>query len=179
MNKLIGITGRAGAGKDTLAKHMVEKYNFKTISFAQPIRDALAAMMGITQEQFQHPLKEQVITEIGKSPRQMMQTLGTEWGRQLVNPDLWLILAERKMRQYWDEGYNVVITDVRFNNEAELVQRLGGVIVLLIRDDGSKTSQTTHASESGISSGFVDRVLLNNSEVADLYAEFDEVFVNG
>lgn len=177
MNKLIGITGRAGAGKDTLATHLVANYNFKTISFAQPIRDALSAMMGITKEQFQHPLKEAVIPAIGKSPRQMMQTLGTEWGRQLVNPDLWLILAEQKMRQYWDAGYNVAITDVRFENEAALVRRLGGVIVRVVRnDDDSMTQHTSHASEAGITPVPGDRILFNNGEISDLFTQFDEVF---
>jgi hypothetical protein len=57
-------------------------------------------MLGLKDEHFfDRQLKETPLPVIGKSPREIMQTLGTEWGRRLVNPDLWVCLAEREVEK--------------------------------------------------------------------------------
>ena len=87
---IIGLTGFKGCGKSTVAEIMEERFGYKTRSFATPIKDMLRAM-GLSREELYDPeIKERVIEDFGKSPREMMQTLGTEWGRMLVSSDIWV-----------------------------------------------------------------------------------------
>ena len=89
--QLIGLTGPAGCGKDTIANFLMETHGFVQIALADPLRDGLKAMLGVTDEQLhRRDLKEAPIDWIGRSPRELLQTLGTEWGREHVAADLWL-----------------------------------------------------------------------------------------
>jgi hypothetical protein len=160
-------TGKAGSGKDTAANFLKQHYNFKSVAFADPIRAGMRAICGLEDKHFQHPEKEVVLPEFGKSPRQMMQTLGTEWGRVSVNQDLWLILAGKKVAEYKEAGYNVVITDVRFENEAEWLRSQGGVLVHVIRPNAGTTPHG-HASEAGVKQEAKDFLIYNTGTLEDL-----------
>lgn len=166
---LIGIAGLAGSGKDTVADFLKAHRNFKSVAFADPIRAGMKAITGLTDEYFQHPAKEVVLDIFGKSPRQMMQTLGTEWGRNSVNEDLWLILAGMKVDTHHDEGYNVAITDVRFENEAAYIRNNGGCIWHIKR--GTAGTKHLHASEAGVAFDEGDEVVNNNGTLAELYEQ--------
>jgi hypothetical protein len=168
---LIGLTGKAGSGKDTVADYLAASRSFAKIAFADPIRRGIGVMFGLPPTSFQHPHKEEAIASFGKSPRQMMQTLGTEWGRNLVHPDVWLILAKELTQTNLGDGQSVVITDVRFENEAQLIRSLGGVIWHLNRTVAG--TQHSHISESGIDFAQGDRYIGNNNSIADLHAFVD------
>ena len=124
--KIIGLSGKARSGKDTAAGMLKTAFNAKTVAFADPIRDAMRVLFDFNEEHFNGSLKEVVVPWIGKSPRQLMQTLGTEWGRNIVNNDIWRILAARKIEQITDSFDHAVVTDVRFENEAEMIRSMGG-----------------------------------------------------
>lgn len=91
---LIGFTGRAQVGKDTAAAHLRAAHGFRQIAFADPLRAMLQTGFGLTAKDFEPGRKEELLPLIGKSPRQLMQSMGTEWGRTLVSPDVWVTLAE-------------------------------------------------------------------------------------
>jgi hypothetical protein len=145
---LIGLTGPAGAGKDTVAAFLVRDYDFVTMSFASPIKDALVSMFGLDRDAFTGTAKEAPIDWIGKSPRQLMQTLGTEWGRHLVREDLWLRHAQRRLQYYQQISGRVVITDVRFENEAAWLRSRGGRVWHIARTD--RAGVNPHTSEAGV-----------------------------
>jgi hypothetical protein len=115
--------------------------------------------------------KEVIIPAIGKSPRELLQTLGTEWGRNLVNEDLWLILARQKLLSM---GPGMVVSDVRFDNEAEWVRKLGGRIIHVKRDSADRVRQ--HASEVGVTYEAGDGVILNNGALQDLQQAVKDLF---
>lgn len=174
--RLIGITGRAGAGKDTIGYHLRRNFGYKPVAFADPIRRALVAMLDIDEMHFSHAYKEQVLPQFGKSPRQLMQTLGTEWGRNLVNPDLWLIVARGSIEQHWSQSNRVVITDVRFENEANLIREMGGVVWHVLR--AASGTQHAHASENGVSfQPDTDRMIDNNTSFEELFNQVDGALV--
>lgn len=166
--KLIGLTGRARSGKDTVGTILRDQTYTKTISFAEPIRNALRGMMGLTDEHFHGKLKEVPLPWLGKSPRQLMQTLGTEWGRQIVHDSLWLMLAEQSVDELRAYNWNVAITDVRFENEADLIRRKGGRVWHVRRDGIAAVS--AHASEAGVAyqPEFGDVLIDNNGSIEDL-----------
>lgn len=154
---IIGLTGGKGAGKSTVARCIRYKYGYKILSFAQPIKDMLISM-GLREYDVNDPdLKEVVCTEFTKSPRYMMQSLGTEWGRELISDRIWITCLEQRISPYMD----YVIDDVRFQNEAEFIRSKGGKIIHVERtrmDNGD-----LHVSEAGISDEFIDTTIKNLS----------------
>ena len=165
--KLIGLTGKAGSGKDTAAG-FIRNYlgaGCMTIAFAKPIKDALAAM-GFP-EPTDRSAKEAKVEGFDFTWRQLAQTLGTEWGRQ-HDSDLWLKLAMQKV-DHCQKSVDFVITDVRFENEATAIRNRGGEIWHITGRQGSLVGGTgTHVSESGVKLQQNDRLIDNSGSMLDL-----------
>lgn len=154
---IIAFTGPATCGKTTAAKALVDSLGFKRLSFADPIRNMLRGL-GLTDSDF-HDGKNRPIEWLGgKTPRQLMQSIGTEWGRLLVHPEIWMSMAQRKIAETLTAGQHVVFDDCRFDNEARLVRDLGGIVVLIERE-GCQVMK--HASEAGVSSELVSMTITN------------------
>lgn len=167
---LIGIAGRARSGKDTVANFIVAAIGGYRYSFADPIRAMLVPLGVDMSDPYWQARKEEPIPALGVSPRRMMQTLGTEWGRQLINPDLWLIMAHQRLLQ---SGPGMIISDVRFDNEAAWIRRHGGRIIHVIRPDTKAVE--AHASEDGIEVKDVDVRLFNNGTLEELQLSVREL----
>jgi hypothetical protein len=169
--KVIAFAGAAGSGKDTAADYLVKYYGYARCAFAEPLKAALNAMFGWTMEQWNdREWKESVIPDIGKSPRQMAQTLGTEWGRELVNRDLWLKLAYRKLEQAHNSGVaGIVFTDCRFPNEAQFVIECGGSVLHISRP--ALRAVSSHVSEQTLPSNLVTDAVLNDGGIIDLWSK--------
>jgi hypothetical protein len=164
---LIGLTGRAGAGKDTLADHLVSSFGYVKYSLASPLKNGLNATFGFTPEQWtDRAWKEEVIPWIGRSPRQLAQTLGTDWGRELVAGDIWLRCAGNFIDTLPKGCPGVVIADVRFNNEALFIKHRGGVVCQITRPDVEAVS--AHISEAGVALHLLDATLTNNGSMETL-----------
>lgn len=177
--KLIGIAGKAGSGKDTLASWLENRYDFRRYSFADPIKEMIATGLGIPlSDLYDRKKKEEINPLYGVSPRVMAQTLGTEWGRNIVCDDIWLKATMQRMQH---EGtVRAVIADVRFDNEAQFIIDNGGVLVEIKRDGcNGAVGIVGHASEAGISVP-VDVIIDNNyksvSELMDSLNVSDWVF---
>jgi hypothetical protein len=175
MSLLIGIHGKARAGKDTAAAHMVRQYGFVRTAFADPLKRAAKEMFGLTHEQtYSDELKEVLIPHWGYSPRQLFQLLGTESGREVFGEDMWLRRWAIDAERIENEGSHVVVTDVRFANEAEMIRKRGGVVVHLIRPmDNGLGRQAFHASERGLEIEAEDVVIQNNGSLEQLYSRVD------
>jgi hypothetical protein len=173
--KIIGLSGKARSGKDTAAGMLKTAFNAKTVAFADPIRDAMRVLFDFNEEHFNGSLKEVVVPWIGKSPRQLMQTLGTEWGRNIVNNDIWRILAARKIEQITEDSNHAVVTDVRFENEAKMIRSMGGRVWHIVRD--SIPTVSAHASEAGIAFHDGDVIIHNNGTLKDLFDSVCDSFL--
>lgn len=136
---LIGIAAsRAGSGKSTVANSLVHKAGFVHVPFAGPLKRVGTAVLleaGLTEldaRRFLYRDKHSEIPGIGVTGRHLLQTLGTEWGRRQIRPDLWLNLWHRQVdiqrKRAWRESRpcRIVVDDVRFRNEAELIRKMGG-----------------------------------------------------
>lgn len=176
---LIGLAGRAGSGKDSVAEHLADEHNVLRYAFALPLKAALRVMLGLDPEDLEdRERKEAVIEWLGKSPRELMQTLGTDWGRFLVAPDLWTRLARRvidEARTSAEFGYApaLVISDVRFANEAALIRELGGWVVHVRRPDAPRVAD--HVSEALLPFVAGDLVLDNAGTLDELRQLADHV----
>jgi hypothetical protein len=126
---LIGLTGLAGSGKSVIANVLTTEFGFTRVKFAGPLKNMLRTMftdMGFCGDDcdrmLEGDLKETVIPELGVTPRLLMVTLGTEWGRDCVRTDLWTRLWSAQA----DRFDRVVVDDVRFPNEVDLIRARGG-----------------------------------------------------
>lgn len=159
--RVIGVTGRARAGKDTVANMIKDHIGGSRYSFATPIYDMLAAIGFDFRSSTWSDHKDKTIPGLGVSPRRMLQTLGTEWGRELVHPDFWLMLAEIQL----DKMSRMVVSDVRFENEATWVRK-HGVLIRVVRTDAA--SVEAHASENGVEPTSADILINNNGTLKEL-----------
>ena len=194
--QVVAFCGKARAGKDTAAILMrdwlqkrndlvphEESYVIGIESFAAPLKTMVAVLLdyfgmgsimdtSTLQPFVEGDRREEVIEGIGMSSRQLLQTLGTEWGRNTVNQDLWLNCMAKRIAGYElakDHGYKgaiVFITDMRFDNEAQLIRSLGGRNIKIVRDDLPEVAP--HVSEAGIAFNLIDEVVSNNSSFEDL-----------
>jgi hypothetical protein len=176
--KLIGLHGEPGCGKDTIAEFLADNYEFKRISLADPLRKGISAMFQLPPEYLtDRDLKEKPMDRLcGKSPRQVMQTLGTEWGRKTLCNDIWLKIAQLEIdynqklanaNNYYIKG--VVISDIRFEGEAKWLRDQGGIIWHIYRPENPYAIKTDHESEQGITVNVDDDILVvNDSSIEDL-----------
>ncbi len=132
----IGISGFAGSGKTTAANYLEREYGYTRLHIADPLRGMLWCLLrdfGVPGLEIEAYLtgsrKEEVIPCLGVTSRQAQITLGTEWGRNLIDPDLWARLWER--RAY---GVSAPMNDsVRFPNEETAIRNRGGFTILIVR----------------------------------------------
>jgi len=161
MKKLIGLYSSApGSGKSTVALMLQDH---KTISFADPLKSLVSEVLsslGHDGIELVYNQKEVGLPDIGVSPRHMMQTLGTEWGRACIHPGIWVMLAEAKAKKLLDDNKKVVFDDVRFPNEVEMIRRLGGEIWFVNRPGAIYDGE--HSSEGALTE-IVPDAFINNS----------------
>ena len=139
---IIGFVGFIGSGKDTAADYLVNFHGFRRDSFANTLKDAVAAVFGWdrvllegrTKEarEWREQRDEWWSDRLGKdiTPRHILQYWGTEVCRQGYHDDIWIASLENKMRK---TGDNIVISDVRFPNEIKAIKSAGGQVVRVIR----------------------------------------------
>jgi hypothetical protein len=176
--KLIGLCGLAGSGKSTAADHLVSKHHFRRLRFASPIKRMIRCLLieagvGLIEavEMVDGSLKETPTDLLGgRSPRYAMQTLGVEWGRDLIAPDIWRRILLSKVTRCLSEGLSVVVDDVRFESEAEALKEFGFSIIAVKRP-GTMFTVEQHSSEQQIIT--YDRIMLNNGPVEKLHADLD------
>jgi len=187
--QLIGLTGYGGAGKDTVADAL-EPHGWQRYALAGPLKAALTEMLDLPPEAFtDRQIKESVVAGIGASPRYLAQTLGTEWGRRQVAADLWVRVMRRKLLPVLARGGRVVVTDVRFDNEARAIHSMGGRMLRVRRpavDElmarrqrrtgwrralwrlGVPIDPIVHPSDMGVSRELVDGELVNDGSIEGL-----------
>lgn len=166
---LIAFTGPKKCGKTTAAKTLRDDLAFKRLRFAGAIKEMCAVLLrrlGYEEEEIENRLdgdnKEKRVPELGVTARHMMQTLGSEWGRDHVRPDLW---AKVVMTQAKKIKASVVIDDCRFPNEAKAVRENGGHVVRIVRP--GLDSSDSHRSEQRHLDVQADHVINNDKGVEE------------
>lgn len=174
--KIIGLCGAAGCGKDTVGAYLETEYAALKVSFAAPMKRAIETMFDVDDRIWGRDIKEKpLVALLGHSPRKLAQTLGTEWGRNTLGENFWVDLAMMKADALISQGLAVVITDVRFNNEARAIQERGGRVIGIYRPSLEKQSVRAHISEAGLDEDLIDAVLLNDGTISELPGKIDQV----
>lgn len=145
MTRLIGLIGRAGAGKDTVADQLCVSRGYRKRSLAEPLREMAATLTGWPMEAFlDRDLKERLDPVWKKSPRQVLQLLGTQGVRASLGEDAFIL----SLQQWWENRGRprLVVPDVRFANEAKAIEGWGGQLWLITRLSASE-KPVFHESE--------------------------------
>lgn len=168
---IIGITGKAGAGKDTLAKHLVSGWGYVRYSLADPIKDMLNARFGWDPANWEDRYWKENDLYGGFSPRSWAQWLGTEVGRTLAGQDVWINAL--LVKAAWNgHAKRCVIPDVRFDNEAEAIINNGGIVIRVLRD---VPGVAQHVSEAGVNDLWVDYTIYNDGNPYDMAGPLDKI----
>lgn len=181
--RLIGLTGYAGSGKDTAALALTDR-GWVRASFAAKVYEAALAFNPLVEIEYndklnvffvdENPLPvryfplDEVVRAVGwdrakrevPHVRQILQRMGDEVGRDVLDPDIWVTIA---MRSLPDVDY-VVFTDVRYDNEAHAIRSEGGVIIQIRRPGVGPVNN--HPSERLPTA---DYDVVNDSDIALLH----------
>jgi len=194
MTILIGLIGEAGSGKDTVANHILANNNAQTYTLAKPIKELTRHLFLFNDEQLYGNLKNDVDERWNITPRQSWQIIGTnimQFGIYSLLPDL---LEKVPVREFWvyhfKMWYNqfienpenkdkiIIVTDVRFHHEVDVIHQLGGRTLKIVRPDLDKSDDLyQHSSETAIPTIKSTYTIDNDSTLDELYKKADE-YVN-
>ena len=181
---LIGITGEKFNGKDTVGKWLVEKHGYVRFAFADVLKEACRIIFHFDDDQLYGDKKEIVDDFWLTTPREIFQFVGTDLFRNKmaeviphVEKNIWIMSVCKKIEKYKKENPDckIVITDVRFKNEVDIVKKMGGTMWRIERVCDDEHKFATHESEKHIKELVVDNVLKNDSTVEDLYKKIDSI----
>jgi energy-coupling factor transporter ATP-binding protein EcfA2 len=159
---IIGICGRQGSGKDTVANviNKITNNTFERKQFSAKLKECAGILLGVPVELFEdRSFKESYIDKYGMTVRELLQKFGTEFIRETVHPNLWV---ESTLNDY--NGQHWVITDLRFLNECDAIKSRGGIVVKVNRE----TRKDSHPSENEIDFIIPDYEIDNNGSFFDL-----------
>jgi len=142
---LIGLIGCKNSGKDTVADFLVEKHDFKKKSFADTLKKMCKLLFRLEDCQLHDALlKEEMDPRWDMTPRKMMQLVGTDMVRNVLDQNFWLKHMDLYLHEELPE--RLVVPDVRFQNEADWIRKHNGVLIRIT--DNRKSFNDNHASET-------------------------------
>lgn len=200
--KIIGITGKARAGKDTIASiiaNYIGKEHVMITGFAHPLKSFCKVIFGWSDEHMYGKLKDEIDPTWDIAPRLALQTLGTDWGRKL-NDDVWVryglnrAIDALEIPVLTNVGKGamkgsfcfkikkmVIFTDVRFPNEARAISELGinGRLIKIIRPKVEIKEGSQHESETSMDSdemlGYINHFVNNDDTKSNLKKNIEEI----
>lgn len=170
---IIGLHGKAGAGKDTAAE-MLQSFlpegSTRTVAFATPLKEAAKAKFGLSDWQVNtQEGKKELVPALGKTVRQLLELEGTESTRHVYGDNFWIWRMSQEVDKAFKENTKVfIITDVRFENEAQFVRDNGGLVFQIDRELEKELATVSHASAQPLPRELVDISIDNNGTIEDL-----------
>ena len=180
---LIGIIGNIGSGKSTVSDYLEKKYNFIQKSFADPLKQACQKLFLLSDNQINGTQIEKETPDprwFNCTPRKMFQFVGTDLFRNQLDtiiPGLGINVFTHHFKLWYDtvkdSGVNVVVSDVRFQNEMEHIKNLGGYLIRIIRPDIN--INLVHQSESELQGLTYDYLIVNDKSIVHLVEQIDNI----
>lgn len=177
---IISFTGYSGVGKDAAAQFLINECGYTRVAFADPLREMLYALNPIVGYKSRSGIMIDVKTlvdELGwdeakrkhQEVRELLQRLGTEAGRNILGANIWVDTAIRKVEAL----EKVVITDVRFPNEACAILNKSGIVVRITRQGYAPIND--HISDAGLGDYWISHTIENDGTLEDLREKIMEL----
>ena len=171
---IVGLSGKARAGKDSVAQIFVEEFGFTRLAFADVIKacvyklDPIVSLSGL---RLQYLVDSNGWESAKDFPevRRLLQVFGSEVGREMIDPQIWIEITMHGIKKSAD----IVISDVRFKNEAEEIKYQGGEVWRITKATGEYID--THRSETELDEWTFDHYIPNNGTLDDLRREVKEL----
>ena len=183
---LIGFLAKKRHGKNTAGDYLVKNCNFTEMAFASQLKEGIKAIYGLNDDQLYGDKKETVDKFWNESARTIMQWLGTDVFRK-KDKNFWVKTLERKYINFIvsqqqntnktkTNQINVVVTDVRFQNEIDFIHKYGGKVIKIYRE--SINDKSTHIAENGIDDiKDYDFLINNNGTIEDLHNNIEKIMI--
>lgn len=178
---IIGLSGYAQVGKDTVANYLVENYGFIKVSFADPIREALYKLNPYVRVGDMPPTSLAVAVDhmgwedvkvFSSDTRELLQRMGTEVGRDMFGKDFWVNQGLLRAKEH----ANVVFADTRFVNEADAITANGGQIWRITKPGHGPVNG--HPSETALDEYIPDWFVPNYTGIDQLHQIVDTIMAS-
>ena len=188
---IVGMCGLIGTGKDTVADILVHNYNFKKISFADKLKDGVATVFSWDRQMLEGTTDESRSwreqrdefwsreTNEHITPRLVLQMFGTDCMRNGFYNGIWVSIVKQQILE--NPNQNFVIPDVRFENEAVMINEVGGEVWRICRGEDPTwftryitddvTPVDVHESEWRWAKLNFDFIVKNNDTIVDLKSQ--------
>ena len=203
---IVGVGGLLTSGKDAFADYLVTSWGYTKTFMSHPLHmwmrtenpwikldKPVRCMEGWTLEPGEFHPYNYIVHQVGYTEakeqteiRRALQRIGTECGRKLISENVWAGAMEREIKQLLERGINhVVVTGIRYENELQMIQRLGGETVWIerpsarasheekIRSAAASADTATHSSEVSLDAGRFDSVIENDGSLEQLFERAD------
>lgn len=191
---IIGICGRAQVGKDTVGKmiNTMAYQRFEIRKFADELKYMTRILLNCTIEQLESiEYKNTPIAAMGgKTPRKIMQLLGTDFGRHMITQDVWVNALMMDYKKFFlpDDDFlrlglpsgdypKWIITDVRFPNEVRAIKERGGLLIRVMREATVDASHASETSLDDINADKFDYTIVNNGTLNELNKQVREILL--
>ena len=179
MSMIIAFAGKAGSGKSTVASLVRDAMQYRhditlpVVSFAAPLKDMTRALFNYARTEECDKTDNFLFTD--KTYRYVLQTLGTEWARELIDKDFWTKLVEER---YVKHGYDIIIDDLRFANECGFVreQQLG--LTFYLQRSMNTNVRDLHVSENNLQPDDCEYVVNNNRQLYEVVDDIVKIIVS-
>ncbi len=171
---IIGFNGSMGVGKSTAIEAIRGLGSpVALVKFAGPLYEIQELIYDKISPVYTRP-------DTFIKDRKLLQWIGSDWARETISKTVWVDLWKAKVREYERNGAPIIVCDdVRFDNEAEAIHSVGGLVVKLTGP--SRCAQdgiASHSSEAGIDPNLVDKVIPNNGDLAAFKAAIAHFYYN-
>jgi hypothetical protein len=181
--RIIGIAGRKRSGKNTFAEMLQVKHQYQQIAFSDALWNVLLAAdpwidpKGWRLSQIMHDTTRDEAKMMFPEIRRLLQRLGSEGVRDNIGVDTWLNVVTDKIIA--NPTTSFLVTDVRFENEAQRIRELGGKIIKIERPGVEESYGSNHASEQFVAAIQEDMLVNNESDLmwlAGLSLDVEDLF---
>lgn len=174
MGRILGLGGYKESGKDAFAEALPSDV-WAVLGMSNPLLEASLAInpylpdVELTVVEWERACNgDYTAMKSGSAEyRGILQRMGTDFGRNMVDENIWVNIAVASIKRELANGKSVVVTGMRFPNELEAIRNLGGSLGWVERN-GIKAPNDLHVSESSVSAADFDFIIYNNSTLADL-----------
>lgn len=182
---IICILGKRLSGKSTLASYLASRFNLQQFAFATPLKEGCRAIFGFNDEQLYGDLKETIDPFWNIAPRAAFQYLGTDIFRHHINhllPNIdnmfWVRQLEHRLLQAQHSQSKCIVDDARFQSEVDMIHKLGGIVIKIIRPSFDTSVNASHESETSIDLiTDYDFILHNDSSLDVLYNRASQLLI--